>query len=128
MTPLFTLHIPIAGCGWITLNRNGRGVHWAVTKKRRDEWAEMTHYTWLQQGRPKSMPPARLESEFILNTNRTRDPHNFVATLKPIIDQLVTDRVWPDDNPRWLQVPEPKLTVHKASPLGVIVRAYPTET
>jgi hypothetical protein len=36
-----------------------------------------------------------------------RDPHNFVATIKPIIDGLVDAGVVPDDDSRWVVTAEP---------------------
>lgn len=31
--------------------------------------------------------------------NRRRDPHNYHATMKPIVDRLVQAGLWPDDTP-----------------------------
>jgi hypothetical protein len=51
------------------------------------------------------------------HTNRRRDPHNYVGTIvKSIIDGLVMADVWPDDNPEWVVVVEPKLVVHPRVP------------
>lgn len=41
--------------------------------------------------------------------DRRRDPHNYVATAKPIVDGLVDAGFWPDDTPEWVSVAEPVL-------------------
>lgn len=38
---------------------------------------------------------------------KRRDPHNFVATVKPIVDGLVQAGFWQDDNSEWVTVAEP---------------------
>lgn len=126
--PAFVLSIAHPGM-WITLNKGQNGEHWSVTRKKKDLWREYTHYAWHQQGRPRAMPPCVVRSTFVVHQNRTRDPHNFVPTLKPVIDQLVDDGVWPDDNPIWVRVPEPAFQVVKkaVSPMGLILRCYPFE-
>lgn len=121
---LFTLSIPFPqGHSWLNLNDRPR--HWATHNRIKKAWQEYTHYAWLQQGRPRGMPPCAIRSTLIFNRESRRDPHNFIATLKPIIDQLVIDGVWPDDHAGWLELAEPKLVVSKTSPRGVILKAYP---
>ena len=47
--------------------------------------------------------------------NRKRDPHNYVGSVvKAMIDQLVHDGLWPDDDPRYIRILEPKLVVDKS--------------
>lgn len=54
--------------------------------------------------------------------NRRRDPHNFFATVKPIVDGMVLAGIWPDDNSEWVTVTEPSLHVGGAKVM-VLVRA-----
>jgi hypothetical protein len=42
---------------------------------------------------------------------RRRDPHNYFATVKPIIDGLVDAGLWPDDTPAWVTTTEPALRI-----------------
>lgn len=51
---------------------------------------------------------------------RRRDPAN-VWVQKPIIDELVSCKWWPDDTPEWVTVVEPVLRVTKDRPLMVTV-------
>lgn len=44
--------------------------------------------------------------------NRRRDPSNFIATIKAVVDSLVTDcGWWLDDTPEYVAVVEPELIV-----------------
>ncbi len=45
-----------------------------------------------------------------VSSTRPRDPHNFVATVKPIVDGLTDAGFWPDDTARYVTVAEPTLT------------------
>lgn len=53
--------------------------------------------------------PAKVAVAFEVNRSVRRDPHNYMSTVcKHIIDGLVVAGVWPDDNPRWLTLREPR--------------------
>lgn len=43
----------------------------------------------------------------VKSVNTRRDPHNFVATVKPIIDGLVHAGLWPDDTAAYVKTDEP---------------------
>lgn len=42
---------------------------------------------------------------------RRRDPHNYFATIKPVVDGLVLAGIVPDDNSEWVTTTEPVLHV-----------------
>lgn len=42
---------------------------------------------------------------------RRRDPHNYFATIKPVVDGLVLAGIVPDDTPEWVTTTEPVLHV-----------------
>lgn len=52
---------------------------------------------------------------------RRRDPHNYFATVKPIIDGLVDAGIWPDDTPEWVTTTEPTLEVRRPFPIVTVV-------
>lgn len=63
---------------------------------------------WRRDG----LPPSTVTVQIPFPTNRRRDPHNYVGTVvKAIIDGMVLAGCWPDDNPDYVTVIEPKLTV-----------------
>lgn len=58
--------------------------------------------------------PCDVKLDLGFRQNRRRDPHNYVGTVtKWVIDGLVRAGLWPDDNPEWVTVHQPVLTVHK---------------
>ena len=55
---------------------------------------------------------------FQFDKQRKRDPHNYVGTtVKPIIDQMVTMGVFPDDNANFVNVPQPVLEIVRFTPV-----------
>jgi hypothetical protein len=117
--PLFTLHITFPG-RWLTLNDR---LHWAEQRRHKTYWLDATLVAWYAAGRPRAMPPCVVTSELVVPTKRRRDGHNFIATLKPIIDQLVALDVWPDDNTDWVTVDDPTFTI-RPGPQSVVLRAF----
>lgn len=121
---LFRLRIPCAGLPW--LNMNDRMHHMARSRLVK-KWREMTKYQWLAQGRPGPQPPSVIFTTLIFTRPVTRDAGNFMATTKPIIDELVKLGVWPNDDGRYIDEHRPRLVVNSKSARGVILRAYPQE-
>lgn len=101
-----TLWIPHPG---IWLNQNDRG-HWRAVAKRKKEWSTITMAALLHNQFPRNLPPSVVESTFIFHRNQRRDPMNFTATTKVIIDELVRWGCWPDDNQHWVDERTPQLT------------------
>lgn len=104
---------------------NSKGV-WAKRRRLLEPWRDAVGWGW------KTIP--RVERDLIIgvpcdvhvtipfSTKRTRDPHNYVGTVvKAMIDQLVQQGVWVDDNPDWVTVSEPTLVQGNE----VIVRLTP---
>lgn len=86
----------------------------------RDHWARKAHQTrlWRQRagwaaiqfhGRSEHFPPCIVIVTLPVKGNRARDPHNYFATVKPIIDGLVDAGCWPNDTPTWVTTTEPRL-------------------
>jgi len=55
--------------------------------------------------------PATITVVLPVRGNLRRDPHNYVPTVKAVIDGMVAAKVWPDDTPEWVTVNEPILEV-----------------
>lgn len=126
--PIAVLHIPRLGIPWVTQNDR---VHWGKRASIAQQWREMVVVQAHRQQFPKNLPPCVVEPTFVFNDKRHRDPGNFTATTKVIIDALKTGKkpphgwgAWPDDDPRYLTELMPRLVVRKQSPPGVILRIY----
>jgi hypothetical protein len=66
--------------------------------------------------------PVDIHFTFTFNRNARRDPHNYVATVKPLIDELVDMDLVPDDTAEWVSVAEPKLVIGKDNLCHVSIR------
>lgn len=83
-----------------------------VRLKQKDAWrrAAITAATDADLRLP--LGPSTIQVTIPFDTGRRRDPHNYVGTVcKSVIDGLVQAGVWPDDNPEYVTVIEPKLVV-----------------
>lgn len=92
------------------LSMNGHGMHWAtkadlVATWRRAAWAAANNT------RMRDLGPCYITVTLPVPDRRRRDPHNFFATVKPIIDGLVDAKFWPDDTRQWVTTVEPVLEV-----------------
>jgi crossover junction endodeoxyribonuclease RusA len=73
-------------------------------------WREAAWAHALHQLAPAERPQRRSLVHVTLpcrSLNTRRDPHNFVATVKPIIDGLVHAGLWPDDTSEYVKTDEP---------------------
>lgn len=88
-------------------------MHWAARKRRLDPWGEAVQWAWMQckQKRTVKRKPCRITVELPFERAARRDPHNYVATVKRIVDALVEVGVWEDDTPDWVAVDEPRLVL-----------------
>jgi Holliday junction resolvase RusA-like endonuclease len=93
------------------LNLNDR-MHWAQKMRLVRSWRDAAHWAAASQlGTPAERRRGRSLVTVTLPVTRMstrRDPHNFVATVKPIIDGLVDAGIWPDDNAGWVATNEPR--------------------
>lgn len=69
-------------------------------------------------------PPCVVSVALPVKDKRRRDPHNYFATVKPIVDGLVDAGLWPDDTPEWVTTVEPTLVPGATS---VVVTLTPRE-
>lgn len=94
------------------LSLNDRS-HWATQARLKKAWRGTTAWAALQL--PKSFRPAnsKILVEVVLPVKRMqrRDGHNFVATVKPIVDGLVDAGVVTDDDTTRVLTSEPTFAV-----------------
>ena len=115
------LVIPLYGAAFLSMN-DTRQMHWRKLHKAQEL---LHHVTWLalKQARfPRNIVPTDLLSQLTFATNRRRDPHNYMATLKPIVDELTAYGCWPDDTPEHVSVKEPVLQVGTVPAVSLIFK------
>lgn len=95
------------------------GLHWSRKNRLVDPWKEAGRW-YAVAARLKNVGPMVVTVTIPFTTGRRRDPHNYTGTVvKALIDGMVRAGVWPDDNPEFVTVAEPILTVDRS--LAVIV-------
>ena len=99
------------------INLNGRE-HWSVKARLTKAWRTAAYYEAVAAG-VKRLGPSVVTVTLPVQTAHKRDPHNFVPTVKAIVDGLVDAGVWPDDNSDWVTVGEPLLVSSKAALVSI---------
>lgn len=85
--------------------------HWAARHRQTTLWRNTaTQAAWMLR-QPRRQPPSSVEIFLPVATNRNRDPHNYVPTLKAVIDGFVKAGLWPDDTPEYVHTLEPRLVI-----------------
>lgn len=123
---LFQILIVRRGEPWLTMNKT-KNMHYMAEHRARMLWWRATAAACLQaKVRPPQFgfPPTELEFTFMFATNRRRDPSNYFANVKPIVDELVRRGFWPDDNPRYVVERIPVLKISPTKTEGVVIRGY----
>lgn len=93
-------------CALMSLNDR---LHWRKKAEHTKAW-RIAAFAAATNSRHGHLLPACVVTVVLpVKGNRRRDPHNYFATVKPIIDGLVDARCWPDDTPRWVTTTEPRL-------------------
>lgn len=91
----------------MTLNKR---YHWAVKMQLTAAWRHAAEIH-ARNAKLKDVGPSIVKVTFNVTTNRRRDGHNYIATVKPIIDGMVAAGVWPDDTGEWVAVVDPEFNV-----------------
>lgn len=110
--PILTVRF-VQPCKPLTLNER---LHWRPKNDRTQLWRYATAMAAVQASGPKGpsarrLPAAVVQCSFDVFGNYRRDPHNWFATVKPVVDGLVQAGLWPDDTPEWVRTVEPRLTI-----------------
>jgi crossover junction endodeoxyribonuclease RusA len=109
---MHTLTFPAPGK---LLNLNDR-THWRPKAELNRMWRQAAFIaaTNAQYG---MLPPCTVACCFPVRSLKVRrDPSNWYATVKPIVDGLTDAGLWPDDTAEWVATVEP--TFHKG---GMVV-------
>ena len=98
---------------WTT--NEDRRLHFHVRAARIKEWHDAAYWIAKQQGwnhPSENNRPSTVRVTVTYPTQRIRDNHNLVGTVvKATIDGLVAAGVWPNDDPRYVTVLEPRIVV-----------------
>ena len=71
------------------------------------------------------MPPCIVHTLLPTKVDRGRDPANFQATVKRIVDGITRAGAWPDDTPDWVDQRNPKFYRDESPRQQVIIRLEP---
>ena len=99
----------------LSLNKSN-SIHWAQRKRYLEPWRLAIAAAYIRTNVLTGLPdntPLDIQFTFSFPSNIRRDPHNYVATVKPLVDELVNLDLVPDDTAEWLSVKEPILVVNK---------------
>lgn len=89
------------------LSLNDR-LHWREARKRAKAWRTRSAEAAREQV-GHELGPCIVAVTLPALHRIARDPHNYFATVKPIVDGLVDAGLWPDDTPTWVTTVEPTL-------------------
>jgi len=107
----------------LSLNKSN-SMHWASRKRHLDPWRSMIRMAYARATMREEMliGPVDIHFTFSFGRNGRRDPHNYIATVKPLIDELVDMDLVPDDTAEWVSVAEPKLVISNDNLCHVSIR------
>lgn len=109
------------------LSMNTTNKHWAALRADRQAWKTAAYLAACEaDNQLAAFRGHRVEITVALPVpdNRRRDPHNYVETIKRIIDGIVNSgAVIPDDNATWCAVPEPVL--YRGDSVRIRIRTAP---
>jgi hypothetical protein len=91
-------------------------MHWAVRKRHFNPWVIALRIAYSKMlAREIELPVGamNLEFTFTFEKNARRDPHNYIGTVKKLVDVLVDEGLVPDDTHEWISVAEPILRIDK---------------
>jgi crossover junction endodeoxyribonuclease RusA len=97
----------------LSMNK-ANSMHWAERRRYLNDWRLALRIAYTKasehiQGLPHT--PISIAFEFTFPRNGRRDPHNYYATIKPLIDELVQCGLVPDDTAEWVSTSEPVLRI-----------------
>ena len=101
-------------------------------RKNHQAWRDAAYYAYVAAFPGKGpngrvLPPCIAHISLPVSEERGRDPANFQATVKPIIDGITRAGAWPDDTPDWVDQRNPSFRRLDANDFRkrVIVRLEP---
>lgn len=109
---VFTITAP---CAWINTNQRE---HWRPRAERTKMWRDAGHVHAVKAKLPKLGEAGKVHvfAELHFRDNRDRDAHNYMPTLKAIVDGIVTDYgLVKDDSSRYLIGPDIRIGERRRS-------------
>lgn len=97
----------------LSLNKSN-SMHWAERRRYLSDWRLMCRIEFQKaamQLDELEESPVNIEFTFTFPRKGRRDPHNYVATAKSLVDELVIAGLVPDDTAEWVTVVEPVLRI-----------------
>lgn len=101
-----------------------------TTRRHEQEWRDAAYWAYCAafpgvgpSGR--SQPPCIVHTLLPVKSDRRRDPANFQATVKRIVDGITNAGAWPDDTPDWVDQRNPRFYTDDSPHQTVIVRLEP---
>jgi len=101
-----------------------------TNRKFEQAWRDAAHYAYIAafpgvgpSGR--AMPPCIVHTVLPVDAERRRDPANFQATVKRIVDGITMAGAWPDDTPDWVDQRNPGFYKDDTARQLVLIRLEP---
>lgn len=89
-------------------------MHWSARRRYLADWRLACRIAFqkavLERGE-LPLKPVTLDFTFTFAKNARRDPANYHATTKSLVDELVNAGLVPDDTAEWVSVVEPTLRI-----------------
>lgn len=81
-------------------------------RKNEQSWRDAAYYAFVAAFPGKGpngrvQPPCIVHTSLPVSEDRRRDPSNFQATVKRIVDGITRAGAWPDDTPDWVDQRNP---------------------
>lgn len=108
----------------LSINEANSMRHWAQRSRRLKPWNELAWAESINQKIPERVAgrKAVVKMTIPVRTNHTRDPSNYIDTVvKATVDGMVRAKVWPDDNPEYVEVVEPEFAVKGGGKVEIFV-------
>lgn len=92
------------------LSMNGKKSY--GTRKFEQAWRDAAYYAYVAAfpghgPKARAMKPCIVHCSLPIGQERRRDPSNFQATVKRIVDGIQRAGAWPDDTPDWVDQRNP---------------------
>lgn len=99
----------------LSINEERSMTHFGQRTRRLDPWRDLAWAMANNQNTKEQVAGRRGRITVVIpfRTRAVRDPHNYFPIVKSVVDGLVRALVWPDDNPEYVEVLEPRLVIGK---------------
>lgn len=101
-TPTWEATLRLASSDVLSLNDRR---HWGATAPKRRLIRQLAAQI-ARVGRAPHLERARIQVEIVFPDRRRRDTHNYMATIKPLVDGLIDAGLLPDDDAEHLLGPD----------------------